>query len=33
MRTTGSVTQCCPGTIPADSVTCGPIIVAAPMWM
>ena len=22
-----------PGTMPADSETCGPIIVPAPMWM
>ena len=27
MRTTGSVTHCWPGTMPADSDTCGPIIV------
>ena len=27
MRTTGSVRHAWPGTIPADSVTCGPIIV------
>ena len=25
--------QCCPGTMPADSVTSGPIIVSSPMWM
>ena len=27
MRTTGSVRHSWPGTMPADSVTCGPIIV------
>ena len=33
MRTTESVRHCWPGTIPADSVTSGPIIVPSPMWM
>ncbi len=33
MRTTGSVTHSWPGTIPADSVTCGPMTVPVPMWM
>ena len=32
-RTTGSVRHRWPGTIPADSVTCGPITVPSPMWM
>ena len=29
----GSVRHTWPGTIPADRVTCGPIIVPGPMWM
>jgi hypothetical protein len=33
MRTTGSVAHSCPGAIPADSVTSGPITVPVPMWM
>ena len=33
MRTTGSLRQACPGTMPAESVICGPSMVPAPMWM
>ena len=33
MVITGSDTMLCPGTMPADSVICGPNIVPAPMWM
>jgi len=33
MRTTGSVTHCCPGTMPAESTTSGPITVPLPIRM
>ncbi len=31
--TTGSLMHSWPGTMPADSVQFGPIIVPSPMWM
>jgi hypothetical protein len=33
IRTTGSVTICWPGTIPAEMLTCGPTSVSSPMWI
>jgi hypothetical protein len=33
IRTTGSLRHFCPGTMPADSVTPGPIIVSSPISM